>query len=149
MTIKEIREALGLTQTEFAAKLGTTQNLVSRWESGAVRPSIDSLRAIAALYGCKIEDITETYKKLRMKDIFTPDAFDGLSAEERRRELKYQQAAECSGWRRYPTTMAKLHERIPVEWWDKYTAEHIGEVMAMLKSAYDDGKRELVREIEV
>lgn len=143
MTIREMREGLGLTQAEFAAEIGTTQNLVSRWESGAVRPSIDSLKAIATLYGCKVDDITPAPQKLRMKDIFTRDAFKDSTAEERRAELKRQQAAEYSGWRCYPTTMSRLHERIPAEWWDKYTAEHIGEVMALLKKAYDDGKNEL------
>lgn len=139
MTIREIREALGLNQSKFAEKLGTVQTVVSRWESGTRRPNIDSLKKIAALYGCKVDDIEEQKKKLRMKDVFTREAFEGLTAEERRRELKYQQAAEYSGWRKYPTTMSKLHSQIPAEWWDKYTAEHIGEVMALLKTAFDNG----------
>lgn len=140
MTIKEIREALGMTQTEFAEKLETAQALVSRWERGTVTPGIDSLKKIAVLGGCRVDEITPAKPKLRMKDVFTKEAFEELTPEERRRELKYQQAAEYSGWRRYPTTMSKLHERIPAEWWEKYTAEHIGEVMALLKIAYDDGK---------
>lgn len=85
-------------------------------------------------------DVELPPRKLKMKDIFTEEAYECLTAEERRMELKRQQAAECSGWRRYPSTMSTLHERIPEEWWSKYTAEHIGEVMALLKAAYDDGK---------
>ena len=79
-------------------------------------------------------------KKLRMQDIFTREAYEGLTAEERRNQLKIEQAKECSGLRPYPDTCASVMNRIPSEWWEKYPAEHIGEVMRMLKEAYDDGK---------
>ena len=80
-------------------------------------------------------------KKLKMSELFTKEAYGegGLTAEERRRELKIQQALEYSGWRPYGTTASKLIQRIPEEWWEKYTAKHIGETMAMLKRAFDDG----------
>ena len=79
-------------------------------------------------------------KKLRMKDVFTREAYEGLTAEERRHQLKIEQAKACSGLRRYPTTCAAVLDRIPTEWWDKYTAEHIGQVMQLIKEACDDGK---------
>lgn len=139
MTIKTIREILGLTQTEFAAKIGTSQVAVSRWEKGVVRPGFDSLRRIADTIGCSIDDIDLPGKKLRARDIFTREAYEGLTAAERRGVLKVEQAKEYSGWRRYPTTCSKLVERIPDEWWDTYSAQHIGEVMALLKIAHDDG----------
>lgn len=81
-----------------------------------------------------------TMKKLRMKDVFTREAYEGLTAEERRRQLKIEQAKECSGLRSYPDTCAAVLDRIPAEWWDKYNAEHIGQVMQLIKEAYDDGK---------
>lgn len=81
-------------------------------------------------------------KKLRMKDTLSREAYDALTAEERRKIMKVEQAKECSGWRNYPTTCSRLLDRIPDEWFAKYPAEHIGEVMAMLKVAYDDGKGE-------
>src|SRR5437762_2297411 len=37
--ITDARNARGITQTKLAEELGTTQTNVSRWESGAVRPS--------------------------------------------------------------------------------------------------------------
>lgn len=80
-------------------------------------------------------------KKLRMREVLTREAYKGSTAEERRRVLKVEQAKECSGWRRYPTTCDKLIDRIPSEWWEKYSAEHIGEVMALLEVAYDDGRQ--------
>lgn len=37
--IRKIRQQLGLTQEEFAAKLGVTFPTVSRWENGHRKPS--------------------------------------------------------------------------------------------------------------
>lgn len=79
-------------------------------------------------------------EKLTMKDVFTREAYENLTAAERRRILKYEQAKEYSGLRRYPTTCSAVFARIPGDWYDKYTAEHIGEIAKMLKIAYDDGK---------
>lgn len=77
--------------------------------------------------------------QLKMRDTLTKEAYEALTAEERRHILKVEQAKECSGWRRYPTTCSKLVDRIPSEWWSTYSAQHIGEIMALLKSAHDDG----------
>lgn len=139
MTIKDIREGRGLTQAEFADKLGTSQVAVSRWEKGLVRPGVEYLRRISALGGCAMEDISPAVRRLRMSDVLTREAYESLTAEERRSVLKVEQAKEYSGWRQYPTTMSKLIDRIPDEWWEKYSAQHIGEVMALLGRAYADG----------
>lgn len=85
---------------------------------------------------------TITMKKLKMKDVFTREAYEGLTAEERRHQLKIEQAKECSGLRSYPDTCAAVLDRIPTEWWDKYSAEHIGDVMRLLKESYDDRKND-------
>ena len=39
MTVKEIREKLGLTQEKFASRLGISFVTVSRWEKGKASPS--------------------------------------------------------------------------------------------------------------
>lgn len=82
-----------------------------------------------------------TMKILKMSDVLTREAYESLTAEERRQMLKVEQAKECSGWRKFPATCSALAERIPAEWWGKYNAEHIGEVMRLLKAAYDDGRQ--------
>ena len=139
MTIKQFRENKGMTQGELAAALGTSQVAVSRWESGAVQPSAATLRKLAAVFGCQMDGIKPAVRKLKAKDIFTDEVYEGLTAEERHYALKVEQAKEYSGWRAYGATMSQLMERIPDEWWDAYSAQHIGEVMATLKRAYDDG----------
>jgi putative transcriptional regulator len=53
MNIKEIRNALGISQAEFARRVGVDVGTVSRWERGEVRPSqlaqqkIDELEKVA------------------------------------------------------------------------------------------------------
>jgi len=42
-----LREALGMTQAEFGERIGVDKMTVSRWERGALRPSDESLSAIA------------------------------------------------------------------------------------------------------
>jgi putative transcriptional regulator len=61
MTRKErlqaARNAKGLTQTQLAAKLGTTQSVMARYESGAVDPSVRVALAIAKLLDQTVEDL--------------------------------------------------------------------------------------------
>lgn len=78
--------------------------------------------------------------KLTMKDIFTREAYESLTAEERRFYLKVEQAKEYSGLRKFPDTCAAVFARIPEEWWSKYSAQHIGETARLLYEAYSDGK---------
>jgi len=50
--IKELREKLGLTQEQFAAKVGVTFSTVNRWESGRSKPSPLAMRQIMELMEC-------------------------------------------------------------------------------------------------
>lgn len=47
-TLIEARNRAGLTQQELAQKMGTTQPVVARLESGRVRPSLRTLQRLAA-----------------------------------------------------------------------------------------------------
>ncbi len=61
MTRKErlqaARNAKGLTQTQLAEKLGTTQSVMARYESGAVDPSVRVALAIARILDRPVEDL--------------------------------------------------------------------------------------------
>lgn len=80
-------------------------------------------------------------KKLKMKEAVSKEAYKCFTAAERRIMLKWAQVKECSGLGRYPKTCEEVGKRIPEDWIHKYSAEHIGEVMAMLNSVYEDGRR--------
>jgi DNA-binding transcriptional regulator YiaG len=47
--VKKIRLALGLTQEEFAHRLGVTLSTVNRWENGRTTPSRLARKQIASL----------------------------------------------------------------------------------------------------
>ncbi len=44
--IKALRQHLGLTQTEMAARLGTRQQTISEWENGMYRPRGASVKVL-------------------------------------------------------------------------------------------------------
>ena len=47
--IKNLRTRLGLTQEQFAARVGVTWSTVNRWENGRGRPSPLAMRQITQL----------------------------------------------------------------------------------------------------
>jgi uncharacterized protein len=49
------RLAAGLTQAELAARIGTTQSAVARWESGSVSPTVETLSRLADVLGLRFE----------------------------------------------------------------------------------------------
>ena len=55
--IKKLRVAAGLTQTELAARVGTDQVRISRWETGKVKPSYGMLIKLAAALGVTVNDL--------------------------------------------------------------------------------------------
>lgn len=54
--IRELRKLSGLTQTQLAEKLQTTQDTVSLWELGKSYPDLESLILL-----CKLFDISADY----------------------------------------------------------------------------------------
>ena len=55
--IKKIRVDMGLTQREFADKLGVTQASVASYESGRFKPSVKVKVLLARLAGKKPSEI--------------------------------------------------------------------------------------------
>ena len=55
--LAEARNARGLTQHVLAAALGTTQTMVSRWESGAVYPSAYYRKKLMAFFGKTLSEL--------------------------------------------------------------------------------------------
>lgn len=49
LTVKSIRKSVGLNQTDFAARLGTTQGVLTNWEVGRKIPGAEYTLKIAAL----------------------------------------------------------------------------------------------------
>jgi transcriptional regulator with XRE-family HTH domain len=49
--VREARRMAGLTQARLARRLGTTQSVVARWESGRVSPTLETLTRIVQACG--------------------------------------------------------------------------------------------------
>ena len=77
--IKRVRRALDLTQTEFASRLGLTQNTVTRYETGDRNPSTAVLSLIIKAY-----DVNEEWLRNGEGEMFNPaptDVLDRLARE--------------------------------------------------------------------
>lgn len=55
LRIKELRESLGLSQSEFAKSVGTTQTTLSSYENTNKTPSLEIVKAIAEKYNVSID----------------------------------------------------------------------------------------------
>ncbi len=53
--LKELRNESGLTQTQFAEAIGTSQKNISRWELGETEPSVYYLKKIAEFFNISID----------------------------------------------------------------------------------------------
>ena len=53
--ISKARKELGLTQEEFAGRLGVTRQSVSRWESDLAFPETDKLVTMSKLFNCSVD----------------------------------------------------------------------------------------------
>jgi len=52
--LQQARRRAGLTQTELAARVGTTQSAIARWERGATRPTVERLESIVDACGFEL-----------------------------------------------------------------------------------------------
>ena len=53
-TVMDVRNSAGLTQEELARRMGTTQPVVARLESGRSRPSMRTLERLAEATGSRL-----------------------------------------------------------------------------------------------
>jgi transcriptional regulator with XRE-family HTH domain len=51
--IKKFREKAGLTQRALAAQVGVAEITVRKWEREKRAPRIESIRALAKVFGCE------------------------------------------------------------------------------------------------
>ena len=70
--LKKFRNDTGMTQEELAARLYVTRAAVSKWETDRGYPAIDSLRLIARLMDCTLDELVsdddvENRKRMEMK----------------------------------------------------------------------------------
>ena len=82
--LRSLRREAGLTQEALAARLYVTRAAVSKWETGKGYPAIDTLKQIADLFGCTLDELVS-------EDMLE----SGRRAERRRAKIMYFCAAGC------------------------------------------------------
>lgn len=63
--VMDVRNRAGLTQEELARKMGTTQPVVARLESGRARPSMRTLERLAEATGSRLLIVFEPRRAKR------------------------------------------------------------------------------------
>jgi len=84
--VLKLRSSLNLSQAAFAEQLGTTQQAVQKWESGATTPTLENIILIAKKYGVSLDaslldteskrNENKTEKNLTEVDYFSKDTFE-------------------------------------------------------------------------
>ncbi len=82
--LKKYRSDTGMTQEELAARLYVTRAAVSKWETDKGYPAIDSLKLLARLMGCTLDELVSDDDMIIQKQI-----------EDRRAKQMYVCAIVC------------------------------------------------------
>lgn len=64
--IREIRKSLNISQEELANSIGVNRATISKYESGAITPTLEIIFAIAATFGVSVDDLFPELKGLRV-----------------------------------------------------------------------------------
>ena len=59
MRLKEVRKSKGISQTKLAMDLHTSQNTISRYETGEREPGLDELIRLADYFNISIDYLLE------------------------------------------------------------------------------------------
>ena len=87
--IKALRKSHKLTQVELAEKLGTTQSVLQRWESGKKNPGLRTLKSISKIFDISLDTLAfndkdlETLKNKDRSFISKLNNFEKLSEQDR------------------------------------------------------------------
>ncbi len=71
--LKLIRINSGLTQKEVADRLNVSRTLVSKWESGTVRPTSEQIKELSGVFGMNEEDILKAIESVDIDPVTLND----------------------------------------------------------------------------
>jgi transcriptional regulator with XRE-family HTH domain len=69
LTVRDLRERVGLTQRDVSVALDVRQSTVSDWERGIVEPRLplSKVRILVSLYKCTFDDLVDSFDVLKSK----------------------------------------------------------------------------------
>lgn len=82
--LEELRKKNGLSQEALAKKMNMTQQRISAYEKGKREPDIETLKQLAAFFGCSIDYLLNENIKQNNQDFYFAyhKEMDGLTPEE-------------------------------------------------------------------
>ena len=63
MNLCELRKSKGISQEYLASAIGVTQGAISAYETGRWEPSITTIKKMASILGCTVDDLLEDPKE--------------------------------------------------------------------------------------
>ena len=90
--IRSYRKKNGLTQEEFAERLGVTYQSVSGWENGATYPDLELIPSISELLGITVDGLLGM--PMRERERRASETFDALRRECMKRNYDTKRISE-------------------------------------------------------
>ena len=64
-----LRKNAGLSQSALAEQLGVTNKAISKWETGKAKPTTNTLRKLATLFGLSVDELLQIREGIRQMEI--------------------------------------------------------------------------------
>ena len=93
------RQKLGLSQSQLASLLAVSNKAVSKWENGKAKPTTDTLRKMAELFGISVEELLSWREEKKKMDIVKIVITGGPCAGKTTGMSWLQNAFTSRGWR--------------------------------------------------
>ena len=110
--LTQLRKAKELSQEELASRLGVSRQAVSKWERGESSPDLDNLMALAALYGCSLDQLVHADSGTAVQD----GEAEAAGPRRRRRQSCLPGAIRCCPMAAFTTSPASARI-FPIRWW--------------------------------
>lgn len=93
MRIRELRQEFNMTQEELGVKIGQTKSNVSKYETGALEPNIQTLNMLSDVFGVSIDYLIGKTNVRNQNQSVDEDLFELMNnfenlSEESKKELE-------------------------------------------------------------
>lgn len=93
--LRQLRKELGLSQEEFAAKLGLSQNTISQWENQLRSPDLESIETVAHLLGVPLQTLIASPNR-RLAQLADLDLRQKKQDPRRSADYYFDETARCA-----------------------------------------------------
>ena len=122
------RKKLGMTQEELAEKMNVSGQAVSKWENDLSYPDVETLKRLATLFGCTLDELVNGVPTAPTIKSAEPEQVD-----RRTLTIKVEAGAESKVHVRFPVSLIKrAAESGKLEQLLGDEAEHVDQILPMI-----------------